>query len=322
MSISSVTETGKAAEERVRRELALALRSGPFPAALHLAIEVSGLTLDQIRDWLGDHGAHLSVATLSYWRRGRSRPERAASLRAVHLLEQLLELPPDGLVSLLGPKRARGRWIGHSPGSLDFRQLYADSRPEDLLNAVGLPHGGALRRVSTHVTVRIGADRKVHSIKVRELVRAAVDRVSRCCVMYFAEEQPDHPPELTGVEYARVGRLGTDRRIGLIAAELILDRVLEQGEPALLEYEWRFEPSMYIVNYEHRFVDPIREYVLQTRFEPGVAPARCHRYDRRTVAAPEGNTQELWIGASNTALLAETDVASGIVGMRWTWPGE
>src|SRR4051794_22448315 len=120
----------QATDARVRHELELALRNGPFPAALHLAIEASGLTLEEIRDWLGERGAHLSIATLSYWRRGRSRPERAASMLAVRLLEELLGLPPNALMSLLGPRRVRGRWIGHVPGSVPPQLLFADSRPD------------------------------------------------------------------------------------------------------------------------------------------------------------------------------------------------
>ncbi|GAB3924921.1 hypothetical protein GCM10029976_017420 [Kribbella albertanoniae] len=309
----------QATDAGVRHELELALRNGPFPAALHLAIEVSGLTLEEIRDWLGERGAHLSIATLSYWRRGRSRPERAASLLAVRLLEELLELPPNALMSLLGPRRIRGRWIGHVPGSVAPQLLFADSRPDTLMRTVGVPQQGRLRRVSVHVTVELGADRMVERIRMRELVRAAAHRVSQLGVLYFAEERPDSPPELTAVANARIGQVETDRVAGLVVAELILDRVLEVGEPALIEYEWRFAPGTLMLNYEHRFVEPIREYVLQTRFAPGVVPAHCHRYDRRTVAAPEGNHTELWIGGADSALIAETDVPSGIVGMRWSW---
>ncbi|NYI77011.1 hypothetical protein [Nocardioides panzhihuensis] len=309
----------RATDGRVRHELELALRNGPFPAALHLAIEVRGLTLEEIRDWLGERGAHLSIATLSYWRRGRSRPERAASLIAVQLLEQLLELPPNALMALLGPRRLRGRWIGHVQGSMSPDILFADPRPEELLRAVGVPRENRLRRVSVQITVEINSERMVERILVRELVRAAADRVSHLAVLYFAEERPDQPPELTEVANARIGQIETDRSAGLVAAELILDRVLGLGEPALLEYEWRFAPGTLMVNYEHRFAEPVREYVLQTRFAPGVVPAHCHRYDRRTVTAPEGNHTELWIGGANSALLAETDVPSGIVGMRWSW---
>lgn len=313
--------TAGTADERVRQELSQALRNGPFPAALHLAIEASGLTLDQIQVWLAEHGARLSIATLSYWRRGRSRPERPESLRAVHLLEELLALPADSLITLLGPRRHRGRWIGHSPGTLDVGTLFGDARPVDLLKQVGVPMRGAVSRLSTQVTINVDADRRTRSIQMRELVRANTDRVSRCGVIYVAEEQPSAPPALAGVRFGRAGRFDVDRSIGLAAAELIFDRVLDAGEPALLEYEWIFSPAVLMVNYEHRFSVPLREFVLQARFQPEEVPARCYRYDRRTAATAESNQRELWIGGSSTALVAELDVPSGIVGMRWEWSG-
>ncbi|GAB3488878.1 hypothetical protein [Amycolatopsis cihanbeyliensis] len=307
-------------DEHLHDELRQALRTGPFPSALHLAIESSGFTLDEIQVWLAERGARVSVPTLSYWRRGRSRPERAGSLRAVRLLEQLFELPADSLVSLLGPRRPRGRWVGHVPGSMDLAMLWHDSRPIDLLNAVGAPPRSVVSRISTQVSVTIDRERRARSVHLRELVRANVDRVSRCGVLYWAHEDPANPPTLAGVRYCRAGRVQADRPVGLIAAELILDRMLDAGEPALLEYEWHFSPGAPMVNYDHRFPEPVKEYVLQVRFEPDAVPARCRRYERRTVTAPEGNGRELWIGGSNTALVADWDLPAGIVGMRWDWP--
>lgn len=309
-----------AADSGVRGELRLALRNGPFAAALHLAIEARSLTLEEIQVWLAERGAPLSVATLSYWRRGRSRPERASSLRAVRLLEDMLELPADSLVSLLGPRRPRGRWIGHTPGAMNIAMLLGDARPADLLAGVGVPRPETLSRVITHVTISVDGDRRATSVHMSELVRANVNRVSRCAVLYLADERPDDPPALANVRYCRVGRTQVDRAVGLVAAELVLDRVLDAGEAALLEYEWRFSPGVHMVHYEYAFREPIREYILQVGFAADAVPARCERYDRRTATSPPDNSRELWIGGSNTALLAESDVPAGIVGMRWDWP--
>lgn len=309
-----------AIDDRLRQELSQALRAGPFSAALHLAIEARGMTLDQVQVWLAERGVRLSVATLSYWRRGRSRPEKPESLRAVHLLEELLDVPGEGLISLLGPRRARGRWLGHRPGNLAISQLFDDDRPDQLLDGIGTPQRGALSRLSTQVTVLMDADRLVTAVRMRELLRANVDRVFRCGVVYSADEQPELPPDLVDASYCRVGRVSADRTAGLVAGELILDRMLDAGEPALVEYEWRFSSAAPMVHYEHRFTEQTREFVLQARFTAGVIPARCYRYDRRTAVAPEGNRRELWIGGSNTALLTELDIPAGIVGMRWEWP--
>ena len=82
---------------------------GGFADLLNVAVEASGLTLYAIQRQLALSGVNVSVTTLSYWRRGRSRPERAASLRAVPLLEELLGLPDQALSGRLGSPRPRGR---------------------------------------------------------------------------------------------------------------------------------------------------------------------------------------------------------------------
>lgn len=92
-------------------ELAVALRTGPFEHALRLAIRSRGLTLDRLRARLLERGVRTSLASLSNWQRGRCRPERVPSLRAVRELEDILGLPGDSLVALLGPRRPRGRWL-------------------------------------------------------------------------------------------------------------------------------------------------------------------------------------------------------------------
>ena len=59
-----------------------------FGNALTRAVEAGGLSLERIRHHLARRGAQVSVSTVSYWRRGRSRLERPESLKVVKLLEE------------------------------------------------------------------------------------------------------------------------------------------------------------------------------------------------------------------------------------------
>jgi hypothetical protein len=74
-----------------------------------MAIQASGLTLESLRQRLGERGIRVSVATLSYWQAGRSRPERADSIEAVGVLEEILGLRAGGLTELLQPRPSRGQ---------------------------------------------------------------------------------------------------------------------------------------------------------------------------------------------------------------------
>lgn len=90
--------------DAAERDLAAALREGPFHAALRAAVAARGLTLQSVRHRLARRGIQVGVTSLSYWRQGRRRPERPESMRAVQALEEILELPPHALTRLLGPR--------------------------------------------------------------------------------------------------------------------------------------------------------------------------------------------------------------------------
>jgi len=118
----------------VASELAEALRTGPFEHALRLAIRARGLTLERLRVRLLERGISTSLASLSNWQRGRCRPERVPSLQAVRELEQILGLQADALVTLLGPRRPRGRWLARPSGSASVAEAAAQAI--DALEAV------------------------------------------------------------------------------------------------------------------------------------------------------------------------------------------
>lgn len=64
---------------------------------------------------------------------------------------------------------------------------------------------------------------------------------------------------------------------------------------------------------------PVTEYVLQVQFDHDAVPARCQRFERRGLNAPDQGVWETWIGATHGAHVIASDVPPGIVGMRWEW---
>jgi hypothetical protein len=120
------------AGDRTQRDVTSLLRTGPFDEALRAAIMARGLSLERLHVRLAERGVRISLASLSNWQRGRSRPERSASLAAVRELEAILGLPPHSLVTLLGPRRPRGRWLGHDSVALRKElQTVVDSLTDD-----------------------------------------------------------------------------------------------------------------------------------------------------------------------------------------------
>jgi hypothetical protein len=306
--------------ETLRRDLAHALRTGPFSAVLHLAIEASGLRLEDIQERLAAQGISVSLTTLSYWRRGRSRPEKPDSLRAVRLLEQILELPEESLIAQLGPRRPRGRWLSHPPGFLDIDRLFEDSTSvQKMMDELDNRMPAELTRLSLHDIYVVGAGRQEISLTTRQVLRANVDRVSRAVGVFRTDDMSRPQMKINAMRNCRVGRVRSDVEGGLLAAELIFDRVLGAGETAVVEYEFLSASVEPAFTYYRAFAGPVGEFVLQVQFDPAAVPARCYRFEKRAVVAPEQGVREVWIGTTHGAHLVAYDVPPGIVGMRWVW---
>ncbi|MFE2107458.1 hypothetical protein ACFXAF_16505 [Kitasatospora sp. NPDC059463] len=296
--------------------------TGGFADTLHVAIEASGLSLDRIRAALAQRGVRVSVTTLSYWRRGRSQPERASSLRAVHLLEELLGLPHSTLSALLGPPRPRGRWAANATTShLRLEDVWPGEQDiSDVFTELDAPPAGELERLSVHDSYYVDADRRGNLLRLRQVVRATVAGVTRCLVVHKADEEGTGCPEITGVRHGRLGRVRRRTEAGLIVGEVMLDRPLGLGDSTVFEYEVEIPSGgARTTEYSRRFATPVREYVLQVHFDPATVPVHCERYDRDPGADVDRRREQLWIGASASAHVLAPDQQPGHIGVRWEW---
>ncbi|NDU74436.1 hypothetical protein GWI34_17615 [Actinomadura sp. DSM 109109] len=313
-----------------------------FAGALRQSIQASGLTLERIRHRLGRRGLTVSVATLSYWQRGRSRPRSRALVVA---LEEILQVPAGTLVELLedpapsaAPVRGAAAGGGAAAGRLNgaergrgVRDLWPD--PERYAGLVGqLDRSGdhRLERLSVHDVYRLDEARRSWTLSVRAVLRAAGDDIDRVVCVHqtgfegVAAEAGGAPPALDGdpsglldVRYCRPGRIRAEG--GLVAFELVFDRVLAAGDTAVVEYELGPIGLPAPDGYERRFSHPVHDYVALVRFDGDRLPARCYGFTADGSAAPRRRLGELWIGTSGSANLAFGTVRRGIVGIEWEW---
>ncbi len=300
------------------RDLAHAVRTGPFSAVLHLAIEDRGLRLEEIQEKLAVAGCSISLTMLNYWRRGRSQPEKPESLKAVRLLEGILALPAEALMAQLGPRRPRGRWPSQLPGMLDVDRLFSNTSIAGLLKELDSWKYHELTRVSMHDTYLVGASRQELALVCRQVMRANIDRVSRCIAIFHSDEF-DAPIEINALRGCRIGRVRGERGTGAMAAEVIFDRVLSQGETVVIEYEFRTESTISTEYFYRGFSVPIGEYLLQVQFHADAVPAKCYRFERHSISAPEQGVREVWIGSTQSAHLLVCQAPPGVMGMRWEW---
>ncbi|RSM90665.1 transcriptional regulator [Kibdelosporangium aridum] len=287
-----------------------------FHSVLRAAIEDSGLTLDRLRHRLAQRGIQVSVTSLSYWQQGRSRPERADSLRAVHAIETILGMPRHSLAALLGPPRPRGRWTKRDR-NYDGILAPSDALAEAVTPMIG-PSDSKLRVFSQEDSVRVGTDRAIQSVHTRFVVETTADGPDRHLAVYCAEPGTDSADiSVKAVANCRLGRVRRHPGAAVIAAELLFDRRLRIGETQFFDYAITISAPTASFDYRRGFRYPADVYVLRVQF--GALPARVHGF---TQVKPHGTViveDELIVTSGQWVHRAERTVKPGVIGIGWEW---
>lgn len=285
-----------------------------FAVVLRGAIAARGISLDQLRRALARKGVTVSVATLSYWQSGRSRPERATSLAAIGPLEECLELPRGFLASRLPTSRRRQT---RDEEFYDQAQLPDTSvRPHHIGQAVeqlDLDYSGATW-VSIHDRIRLDRNRMETMHEVRLLLRARRDGFDRFPV-WMETDDPSIYPVITALTNCRVGRVREFREHRGIAVEMLLERPLRQEETMLVEHRLSFvgpqTPKTYVWR---RVVTPSREVVMEIQFDPETVPTSA-----TAAAVIDGVREEFAVPVHRTIQAHFTDRPPGRFHLSWTW---
>ncbi|WP_218177792.1 XRE family transcriptional regulator [Amycolatopsis australiensis] len=258
----------------------------------------------------------LSRSALSYWRRGRSQPEREKSMVAVTHLESVLGLEAGALTSRLGPKAPRGRWLGEPTCRIERRRLWPQLRA--FAGELKPPPDGQLVFWSIHDRVLLDEHGGERALQIRMVAEAAVDGVDRLMTYYQADSALTADPYYHYVRSARPGQVCVDRTTGMVAGELHLTHPLALGALTVVEYEIRFPPGPPIDHYHRRFTRPITEYVCQVSFGPR-EPRSIRSFEQRGLGGPEHPGSPLSAGGTHVATLGLRDVRPGIYGIGWQW---
>jgi hypothetical protein len=296
-----------------------------FSMALRAAIRASGLSLDRVQYRLRSRGVSISVTALSYWQSGRRRPERPESLAALTHLECVLGVAPGALTALLGPPRPRGR-TQRTPSHPPIDALWSNrERVSTLLSRINIESDTALNRISQHDRVEIGPGRGERTVRVRQVLQAQQDGADRW-VLVFDVARPGKPfPEIVPLQSCRIGRVAQDEDAGLIVAELPFDRPLAKDETVIMEYQLEFPGPPYARgddSFSRKFRLPVRDYVVELRFDPNDLPSRCERFELGTGEEELGQCRDLVVEASGHAHAVALGFGPGTFGVRWGWNSE
>jgi hypothetical protein len=303
-------------------EQAESLGSDAFPTALRAAIQASGLSLDRIQYRLRSRGVSVSVTALSYWQSGRRRPERAESLAALGHLESVLGVAPGSLMALLGPPRPRGR-ANRESNRLPIEALWTKSEQvSNLLKRIDFTTDAALTKISQQDVMELAADKGEKRMSIRQVLRAERDGAERT-IMVYDLERPGRPfPAIAAGQSCTIGRVAHDHAAGIVAAEILLEQPLHRGETTILEYSLTHPGPPYSRgddSYCRKFTTPVREFVLELRFDPLMLPRYCEQY----TTDPDNqitSRRRVEINADGRGHAVALDFGPGIFCVRWEWP--
>ncbi len=293
----------------------------PFHVALRAAIEARGLTLERLQHRLAQRGIRVSMTSLSYWQHGRTQPERPDSLRALGVLEEVLDVPAGSLLALLGPPRPRG------PRSL--RGVFPE-RPEEVMG-LGAPLSEifdqlpgsrlhALDLVSQHETVHLDGAGRLDHLSSRTLAEARIDGVDRYVAVYHGD--PGCDADRVGIEAradCEVGRVLRDPDAGVVVAELRFGGELAAGETHLFEFAFVDGTADLTSEHGHGFRCRVDQFVLQVRFDAAALPLRCFGFTQERLDADRRVSGDLTLSAYHAAHLAVAGITAGGVGIGWHW---
>ncbi|MGH3713270.1 MAG: hypothetical protein ACRDT4_07380 [Micromonosporaceae bacterium] len=290
------------------------LRTGPFHTALRLTIHARGLSLERLHDRLARRGHRVSVSTLSNWQRGTSRPEHARSREALTVLEELLDVPPNALAALLGPRRPRLPRGDAKQGM----SAAASNRIREELGGTAITPAAPSTLLSVHSRYVLGPHPDDWSEELRLVVEANQSGVDRHIAMFHVHG--DTFPEITTGPSCRLGRIREENKTGLQAAELLFDRPLLRGETYPVEYTLRCRDDSDTCYVGWWFRYPGVAYDIALRFDSEVAPVACHRIWRLDPSTPHKDVGDLRLINGRTAHFYDPELEPGFHGIRWVWP--
>ncbi|GAA3027313.1 helix-turn-helix domain-containing protein [Actinokineospora globicatena] len=291
-----------------------------FPTVLSGAIERSGLSLEHLQRKLANEGIRVSLSTLSYWRRGRTRPERPESLRAVEVIEEVLKLPHGYLVALLGPRKPRGRWVARGGLVRPHESLWDSTNGlAPVLSELSEPAPGELTYLSVHDQHFLDHNGRDVRTRVRMLIRSEVDHLRSMVVLHRAEETDRALPAILTGSGCAVGRVRPVTASRFTVAEVLFDRSLSAGQTAVFEYEVRWFGQARSSRFSRGSRRAFRDYLAEVNFHPSTLPTSCYAYAQESAEEPEVHRETLEPGSYGGVHTAVQGSESAIHGIRWTW---
>ncbi|WP_103533525.1 helix-turn-helix transcriptional regulator [Streptomyces sp. SM11] len=296
---------------------AAATGADTFPGVLREALNRRGLSLERVSERLRVRGITISQATLSSWQRGRSQPERARSLRAVEVLEEILELPAGSLRSLLGPRRPRGRITPPGAEGAALQILGEDSVVEKALGARFRHFNQETGSLVVHDIVQVGESGTLSGISTTNVLRASRAGADRAIFVLSFDDEAAEPVDIR-VTCGRLVDATYLKGLKSLVLEIHFGRKLAKLDTAVVSYAVDVSPSETpATHYERWSRTNLHEYLQQVFFHPGALPSDCHRYVREKVGAPPRGRRRIPLSDAHNVHVLTSRCKPGVHGVAW-----
>jgi hypothetical protein len=284
-----------------------------FPQAFAEALVRRGVSLAWLQERLVERGHPVSPAALSYWRSGRSQPERGTSLEALVEIERLLRVEPGHLVDRLGPSRRPGP----RPGEKNIRDLF-DEAPAMQRALTELGFEGLFDELVEHlrhITIDLDDQGRATAIQVRAVMVARRDGARRTPLIVTLDDH-DEMPVFVPIAGCAFGKSCFDATGGVFAVELLMDRELRKDESALYELRIELPTPSDDRFFDHYAARRLAELLIWVRFDRKRLPARVESF-RRIDDVEDSEPIDLGGGLGAHALAR--GFGPGLLGVRWAF---
>lgn len=290
-----------------------------FALAFEGALTAAGLSLRALHRELLARGHPVSVATLSYWRTGRSRPEREDSMAALACVEEILRLPAGALAFTLGAKPLRGRAAAQSidaqaRASVVFGPEHSVGR---LLASLDLRMDRLERVEQTHSVVYEGPPDRFRW-RSRTVWRALEDGVDRFPVVFHSWREPGRV-RISPLIMCEIGRLVYHDQDLLTVAEGLFPRTLARGDLMCTAIEYESSPRSWIKLPEVGTANTSGPTTLHLVFRGMPLPDDLVEFRREEFGSPPCDIQPARTSGQEASVTV-AHVTTAVVGFAWDLP--
>lgn len=285
-----------------------------FAGSFRDAINARGLTLARLHEQLKVRGNRVSMATLSYWRSGARRPEGAQSMAALKDIEELLELEPGALTTLLGTTNRTGP-LGPNQFPIDERAL--EEAVKAAFAALGAEYPDTSRELTTHSVTDVNAQGNVAFSMTRSILQSTVGTVTAIPFLELSPGVPTPAPILKAVSGGRIAARYSHPSGEVHGVLFELDVPLAAPDTAIVEWSVEY-PADYPPQREtgHALARQCRELLVWTRFHPDALPDRI---EERIETPNSFTATQLTLDGRTSVHQVRRAFGPGALGVRWSY---